>query len=125
MKYKKILSLVAVSAASLFAFELFAQDSSISKSEYNRADSVQSTYDRDQAQSQKAADVEKMNDAKTEQIETEAKQKEAQRVVNEADDAAKQSKDAVKSEKKAQKSRKKADKQAKEAEAARDKSDLN
>ena len=125
MKYKKILSLVAVSAASLFAFELFAQDSSVSKGEYNRADSVQSVYDRDQAQTQKATDAEKMTDAKNEQVETKAKQKEAQRVENEADDAAKQSKDAVKTEKKAQKLRKKADKQAKEAEAARDKSDLN
>ena len=64
MKYKKILSLVAVSAASLFAFELFAQDSSVSKGEYNRADSVQSVYDRDQAQTQKAQDEEKMTDAK-------------------------------------------------------------
>jgi hypothetical protein len=125
MKYKKILSLIVVSAASLFAFELFAQDSPVSKSEYKRMDSVQATYERDQVQTQRAEDVEKMNDAKNERSETKAKAKEAQRVEEEADDAAKQSKNALKTEKKAQKLRKKADKQADKAEEARDKSDLN
>jgi uncharacterized protein (DUF3084 family) len=124
MKYKKILSLMMVSATSLFALETFAQDS-VSKVEYNRADSLQAVYERDEAQTQKADDVEKMNDAKNEQTETKAKAKEAQRIEEEADDAAKQSKNALKAEKKAQKSRKAATKQAEKAEAARDKSDLN
>jgi hypothetical protein len=125
MKYKKILSLMMVSATSLFALETFAQDSPVSKVEYNRADSLQAVYERDEAQTQKADDVEKMNDAKNEQTETKAKAKEAQRIEEEADDAAKQSKNALKAEKKAQKSRKAATKQAEKAEAARDKSDLN
>lgn len=125
MKYKKILSLIAVSAASLFVFELFAQDSPVSKFEYKRMDSLQAIYERDQAQTQKAENAEKMTDAKKEQVETKAKAKEAQRIEDEADDAAKQSKDAVRTEKKAQKLRKQADKQAEKAEAARDKSDLN
>ena len=125
MTYKKILSLIAVSAASLFAFELFAQDAPISKFEYNRMDSLQTIYKRDQAQAQKADDLEKMTDAKNDQSETKAKAKEAQRIEGEADDAAKQSKSALKSEKKAQKQRKQADRQAEKAKAARDKSDLN
>ena len=125
MKYKRILSLVAVSALSLFAFELFAQDAPISKFEYKRMDSLQAIYNRDQAQTQKAEDAEKMTDAKNEQVETKAKAKEAQRIENEADDAAKQSKNEVRTEKKAQKLRKQADNQAEKAEAARDKSDLN
>jgi hypothetical protein len=128
MKYTKILSLIAVSAASLFTFELFAQDTQdtpVSKFEYNRADSLKAIYERDQAQTQKADDVEKMNDAKNERSETKAKAKEAQRIEDEADDAAKQSKNALKTEKKAQKLRKQADKQAEKAETARDKSDLN
>jgi hypothetical protein len=125
MKYKKILSLIAVSAASLFTFELFAQDSPVSKFEYKQMDSAKSVYDRDKAQTQRAEDVEKMTDAKNEQSETKAKAKEAGRIEEEADDAAKQSKNALKSEKKAQKQRRKADKQAEKAETARDKSDLN
>jgi hypothetical protein len=125
MKYTKILSLIAVGAASLFTAESFAQDTPISKVEYNRMDSAQAVYDRDQVQTQKAEDVEKMNAAKNERSETKAKAKEAQRVTDEADDAAKQSKNALKAEKKAQKLRKEADKQAEKAEKARDKSDLN
>lgn len=125
MKYKKILSLIMVSASSLFAFESFAQDSSVSKAQYDRADSTQAVYNRDAAQSQQAKDVQKMNDAKNERSEAKAKAKEAQRVEEEAEDASKQSKNALKAEKRAQKSRKEADKQAEKAEAARDKSDLN
>ncbi len=125
MKYKNILTLIAVSAASFFTFELSAQDSPVSKFEYKQMDSIQAVYERDKAQTQRAEDVEKMTDAKNEQSETKAKAKEAARIEGEADDAAKQSKNALKSEKKAQKQRKQADKQAEKAEAARDKSDLN
>ena len=125
MKYKKILSLLIVTAASLFTLELFAQESSMSKIEYNRMDSLQSVYKRDQAQAQKVKDTEAMRDAKTERIETKAKAKETQRIDDEAQYAAKQSKKAQKTEKKAQKLRKQANKQAEKAEAARDKSDIN
>ena len=125
MKYKQILSVVVVSAASLFTVDLFAQDTPISKSEYNRMDSSKAVYERDQVQTQAAEDLEKMTDAKSERSETKAKSKEAQRIEEEADDAAKQSKNALKTEKKAQKERKQADRQAEKAKAAREKSDLN
>jgi hypothetical protein len=126
MTYKTILSTITLSAASIFIGELYAQEPTpITKSEYNHMDSLQSVYKRDQAQTQKTQDVEKMSDVKTEQADAKAKSKEADRVQEEAADAAKQSDNALKREKKAQKSRKKADKQAEKAEAARDKSDLN
>jgi hypothetical protein len=125
MNNKKILSLIAVGAASLFMFQLSAQDSPITRTEYNRMDSVQGVYKRDQVQTQKAEDLQNMTDAKNDQSETKAKAKEAQRIEAEANDAAKQSKNALKSEKKAQKQRKKADKQADKAKASRDKSNLN
>jgi uncharacterized protein (DUF3084 family) len=113
MKYKTVFSTLALSAASLFIGELYAQNlPPLTKAE-------------DQAQAQKSQEAEKMTAVKNEQAETKAKAREAQRVGEEADDAAKQSKDAVKAEKKAQKSRKKADKQAQKAKAARDKSNLN
>ena len=88
-------------------------------------DSFESVYKRDQAQTQKAKDAEAMRDVKSEQVETKAKAKEAERIEGEAQDAAKQSKNELKTEKKAQKLRKQADKQAEKAEQARDKSDLN
>jgi primosomal protein N' len=126
MTYKTILSTITLSAASIFIGQLYAQElPPITKSEYNHMDSLQSVYKRDQVQTQKTQDVEKMSDAKTEQSDAKAKAKEAERIHEEAADAAKESKDAVKTEKKAQKLRKKADKQAEKAEAARDKSDLN
>ena len=125
MNNKKILSLIAVGAASLFTFQLSAQDSPITRTEYNRMDSLQGAYDRDEVQTQKAEDLQNMTDAKNDQSETKAKAKEAQRIEGEANDAAKQSKNALKSEKKAQKQRKKADKQADKAKASRDKSNLN
>lgn len=114
-----------VSAISLFAFDSFAQDSPVSRVEYNRMDSLQGVYERDKAQTQKAGDVEKMTEAKNERSETKAKAKEAQRIEKEANDAAKQSRNALRAEKKAQKSRKQANKQAEKAEEARDKSNLN
>jgi hypothetical protein len=126
MTYKTILSTITLSAASIFIGELYAQElPPITKSEYNHMDSLQAVYKRDQVQTQKTQDVEKMSDAKTEQSDAKAKSKEADRIQDEASDAAKESNDAVKTEKKAQKLRKKADKQAEKAEAARDKSDLN
>ena len=126
MKHKKIFSFLIVTAASLFTFELFAQsEPPMSKVEYNRMDSLQAAYKRDQVQTQKAEDADAMREVKTEQAETKAKAKEAERVNDEAQDAAKQSKNALKTEKKAQKLRKQADKQAEKAETARDKSDLN
>ena len=126
MKYKTILSFLIVTAASLVTFELFAQpESSMSKVEHERKDSLESIHKRDQVQTQKAKDAEAMRDVKSEQAETKAKAKEADRIQDEAQDAAKQSKNALKTEKKAQKLRKQADKQADKAEAARDKSDLN
>ena len=126
MTYKTILSTITLGAASIFTGNLYAQQlPPITKSEYNHMDSVQSVYKRDQVQTQKAQDVEKMSDVKTEQADAKAKSKEADRIQDEAADAAKQSNDALKTEKKAQKLRKKADKQAEKAEAARDKSDLN
>jgi hypothetical protein len=126
MKYKTILSFLFVTAASLSSFELLAQpESSMSKIEYDRMDSLQAVYKRDQIQTQKAEDAETIRDAKADQVETEAKAKEADRVEDEAQDAAKQSKTALKTEKKAQKLRKDADKQADKAKAAREKSDLN
>jgi len=126
MKYKTILSFLVVIAASLCTFELFAQpESSMSKIEYDRIDSLQAVYKRDQVQAQKAQDTEAMRDAKADQVETEAKAKEADRIEDEAQDAAKQSKNALKTEKEAQKLRKRADKQAEKAKAAREKSDLN
>lgn len=126
MKYKTILSTITLNAALLFAFELFGQAlPPITKVEINRMDSIQSTYKKDQVQTQKAEEVEKMTEVKNEQSAAKAKAKEAQRVEDEAEDAAKQSNDALKAEKKAQKSRQKADKQAEKAETARDKSDLN
>ena len=126
MKYKKILSFVVIMAASLLTLELFAQaESSMSKVEYNRIDSLQAIYKRDQAQTQKAKDTDAMQDVKAERAETKAKAKESARIDDEAQDAAKQSKSALKKEKKAQKLRRQADKQAEKAEAARDKSDLN
>ena len=126
MKYKTILSTITLSAASLFICELYAQDlPPLTNSEYNHRDSLQTAYKKDQAQTQKTQDVEKMHDVKTEQADTKAKSKEADRIQEEAADAAKQSNDALKTEKKAQKSRRKADKQAEKAEAARHKSDLN
>ncbi len=116
MKYKTILSTIILGAASLFIGELYAQElPPLTKSEYKK----------DQVQTQKSQDVEKMHDVKAEQADAKAKSKEADRVQEEAADALKQSDDALKSEKKAQKSRKKADAQAQKAEAARDKSDLN
>ena len=126
MTYKTILSTITLSAASIFIGELYAQQlPPLTKTEYNHMDSLQTAYKRDQVQTQKSQDVEKMHDVKTEQADAKAKSKEADRIQDEAADAAKQSNDAVKTEKKAQKLRKKADKQAKKAEAARDKSDLN
>jgi hypothetical protein len=126
MTYKTILSTITLSAASIFIGESYAQQlPPITKSEYNHMDSAQAAYKKDQVQTQKTQDVEKMSDAKTEQADAKAKSKEADRIQDEASDAAKQSNDAVKSEKKAQKQRRKADKQAEKAEAARDKSDLN
>ncbi len=126
MTYKTILSTITLSAASIFIGESYAQQlPPITKSEYNHMDSAQAAYKKDQVQTQKTQDVEKMSDAKTEQADAKAKSKEADRIQDEAADAAKQSNDAVKSEKKAQKQRRKADKQAEKAEAARDKSDLN
>ena len=126
MKYKTILSTITLNAALLFAFESLGQElPPITKGEINRMDSIQSVYKKDQVQTQKAEEVEKMTEVKNEQSAAKAKAKEAQRVEDEADDAAKQSSDALKAEKKAQKSRQKADKQAEKAETARDKSDLN
>ena len=126
MTYKTILSTITLGAASMFIGDLHAQQlPPITKSEYNQMDSAQGAYKRDQVQTQKSQDVEKMSDVKTEQADAKAKSKEADRIQDEASDAAKQSNDALKTEKKAQKSRKKADKQAEKAEAARDKSDLN
>jgi len=125
MKYTKFLTLLIVIAAPLFTCQLFAQSTPMTKAEYNSMDSSQAVYERDQVQAQKTKDAELLQDAKTEQSDTKAKAKEAERIDDEAQDAAKQSKNALKSEKKAQKSRKQADKQAKKAEAARDKSDLN
>ena len=126
MKYKTILSFLVVTAASLSSFELFAQpEPSMSKAEYDRMDSAQAVYKRDQVQTQKAEEAETMRDAKADQVETEAKAKEAERIEGEAQDAAMQSKEALKTEKKAQKLRKQADQQAEKAEVARDKSDLN
>jgi len=126
MKYKTILSTITLSAASLFIGELYAQElPPLTKSEYNHMDSLQSAYKKDQVQTQKSQDVEKMQDVKSEQADAKAKSKEADRVQEEAADALKQSDDALKAEKKAQKSRKKAEAQAQKAEAARDKSDLN
>lgn len=125
MNNKKIFSLIAAGAASLFTLQLSAQDTPMSRTEYNRMDSVQGVYKRDQVQTQKAEDLQNMTDAKNERSETKAKAKEAQRIEGEANDAAKQSKNALKSEKKAQKQRNKADKQADKAKASREKSDLN
>jgi hypothetical protein len=124
MKYKTILSTITLNVALLFAFELFGQ-APPTKIEINRMDSIQTVYEKDKVQTQKAEEVEKMTEVKNEQSAAKAKAKEAQRVEDEADDAAKQSSDALKAEKKAQKSRQKADKQAEKAEKARDKSDLN
>jgi hypothetical protein len=125
MRYKKIITVVAVSAASLFSYELLAQDTPIGSSEYKRMDSVQTVYERDQVQTQKSEDLQRLKDAKSERSETKAKAKEADRIEDEANDAAKQSKNALKAEKKAQKLRKEADEQSKKAEEARDKSDRN
>ena len=126
MKYKKLLSFLIVAAGSLATFELFAQsDTTMSKVEYDRMDSLEAVYKRDEAQTQKAKEADAISDAKSEQVETQAKAKEAERIDDEAQDAAKQSKAALKTEKKAQKLRKNADKQADKAKAAREKSDLN
>ena len=71
MKHKKIFSFLIVTAASLVTFELFAQpESSMSKVEYDRMDSLESIYKRDQVQAQKAKDAEAMRDVKSEQVET-------------------------------------------------------
>ena len=126
MKYKNVLSFLTLTAASLFTFQAFAQsESSMSKREYDRMDSSQAAYKRDQVQTQKTKDAEVISDMKSERRDTKAKAKESSRIDNEAQDAAKQSKKSLRSEKKAQKQRKQADKQAEKAEAARDKSDLN
>lgn len=111
---------------SMFTMEVVGQDSTVmSKVEYDRMDSIQNAYDRHAAQTQKAEDLEKMTDAKSDRSETKAKLKEAQRVEGEANDAAKQSRNALRAERKAQKARKAADKQADRAEDARDKSNQN
>ena len=105
MTYKTILSTITLSAASIFIGELYAQQlPPLTKSEYNHMDSLQSAYKKDQVQTQKTQEVEKMSDVKTEQADAKAKSKEADRVQEEAADAAKQSDNALKSEKKAQKS---------------------
>ena len=124
MNYKTIFTALTLNAALLFTFELLAQ-APPTKMEINRMDSIQTSYERDKAQTQKAEEVDKMTDVKNENSEAKAKAKEAHRVEEEASDAAKQSSNALKAEKKAQKSRMKADKQAEKAEKARDKSDLN
>lgn len=112
--------------ASMFTMEVLGQDSTVmSKVEYDRMDSIQTAYDREDAQTQKAVDLEKMTDAKSDRSETKAKLKEARRVEGEANDAAKQSRNALRAERKAQKARKAADKQADRAEDARNKSNQN
>ena len=126
MKITKIILPLTFSALALFALEATAQQSTeITKEQYNHADSTTTSFERDEAQTQREQDTERMTDVKNEQSETKAKAKEAQRVENEANDAAKESKNALKDEKKAQKARKKADKQANDAKDAREKSDLN
>jgi hypothetical protein len=126
MKYKKIILVLTISAASLFSFQTFAQSSeAMSKNQYDSIESSQATYKRDQVQTQKDKDAEAISDAKADRADTKARAKESARIDDEAQDAAKQSKNALKAEKKAQKLRKKADKQAEKAETAREKSDLN
>lgn len=125
MKITKTILSFTFGALSLFAFDVSAQQTEVSKEEYNRADSTKATYERDQIQTQRQEDVEKMTDAKNERSATKAKAKEAQRIENEANDAAKESKNALRAERKAQKARKQADKQAHDADDARKKSDQN
>lgn len=126
MKYKKVLSFLILTAASLFTFQAIAQSAaSMSKAEFDRMDSSQAAYKRDQVQTQKTSDAEAISNAKADRVDTKAKAKESARIDGEAQDAAKQSKKSLRAEKKAQKQRKQADRQAEKAEAARDKSDLN
>ena len=63
-------------------------------------DSLQTAYKKDQAQTQKSQEVEKMHDVKAEQADTKAKSKEADHIQEEAADAAKQSDNALKSKRK-------------------------
>lgn len=125
MKTIKIILPLTIGALSLFTISAFAQQTEVTKDEYNRADSTKAVYERDQIQNQRQEDTERMNDAKNERSETKAKAKEAQRIENDANDAAKESKNALKAERKAQKARKQADKQAHDAEDARAKSNQN
>lgn len=126
MKYKKIILILTLTAASLFTFQGFAQSSqALSKNQYDSIEGSQADYKRDQVRTQKDKDAEAINDAKADKADTKAKAKESARIDNEAQDAAKQSKKALKTERKAQKLRNKADKQADKAETAREKSDLN
>lgn len=126
MKITKIILPLTFGVLTLFTLEVSAQESTgVTKEQYNRADSTKASFEREEAQTQRQQDTERMTDVKNEQSETKAKAKEAQRIENDANDAAKESKNALKSEKKAQKGRKKADKQAKDAKDAREKSNLN
>lgn len=128
MKNKIKISVVALSvmACTLFSIESQSQELPVmTKTEHERIDSLEKVKEREQIQSQRADDVDKLNEMKNERSETKAKAKEAQRVEEEANDAARESKNALKSEKKAQKNRKQADKQATKAEEAREKSDQN
>ncbi len=126
MKITKIILPLTFGALTLFAVEASAQESTeVTKRQYNQADSTKASYEREEAQTQRQKDTERMTDVKNERSDTKAKAKEAQRIENDANDAAKESKNALRTEKKAQKARKKADKQANDAKDARDKSNLN
>src|SRR6187399_2596554 len=103
MKANNILSIVIVGLFSSLPFCIQAQDrDAMSKSEISKMDSVESATLRAE-QSQKAADENRMAEAKLDRKQTRAKSKDAKRVEQEASDAARQSKASVRTEKKAQK----------------------